>query len=290
MKAFADIYKVSDRPWYEIHCTDFEDQADIYLNWESFEGTTLDGSSPGGAIDTWRWNDFMSHSPGHSMHNSFIEDSYYGNQVDDILWTSIDNSEDNYETIKIEFWHFCEGQASIENDIAGYPDNYFQILLDYGHFEYSLDGGAWTDVSVWQVDDYCDPEEYGHWQSQLYFESEDEDPSSPTFGQNIWQQITGEIAGTESVDTVEFRWRWNFDACDQFAGWYIDDVCIYGQEQIEYDEDYIDQMYSYNAFELCDGQMVYTFPRKFDFTEGDYEIRYWLLVEHRFSQSVNSHI
>jgi hypothetical protein len=288
LKAFVDIYKMDPLPCEIIYETDFEDQADIYNNWESYEGDTLDGSSPGGAIDTWRWNDFKSHSPGHSMHNSFIEDSYLGNQRDDILMTCIDNEDEDgetYESIEVSFWYWIEGQE--DDEYLDWYDPYKP--LDYGEFQYSLNGigGPWYDVPIWVVDDWCDPEEYGHYQSQVFVFSEDEDPSSPTYGDLIWMEAKGRIDGLTSSDTeICFQWVWNSDVCVELGGWYIDDVSICGIN-VPDPLDFEAQMYSVNAFEMCDGEMKYTFPEKYYFSKGEYRLKYWLLVEDDCHFAVN---
>jgi hypothetical protein len=280
LKAFVDIYKMDPLPCELIYETDFEDQADIYNNWESYEGDTLDGSSPGGAIDTWRWNDYKSHSPGHSMHCSFIADSYLGNQRDDILMTCIENEDEDgetYESIEITWWYYVEGQE--DNQYLEWYDPYNP--LDYGVVEYSVtgSGGPFYPLPIWIVDDWCDPEEYGHWGSEVFVESEDEDPDSPTYGDLIWLQAKGRIDGLTEFDTdICFQWVWNSDVCIEREGWFIDDVSICGIN-VPDPLDFEAQMYSVEAFEMCDGEMKYTFPEKYYFSKGEYRLKYWLLVE-----------
>jgi hypothetical protein len=269
-KAFVDIYKMDPLPCELIYETDFEDPADIYNNWEAYDLPSWDASSPGGAIDTWRWNDYNSHSPTRSMHNSFIEDSYYGNQQDSLNHV-IDNSK-HYETIEIEFWHYMDGE-----EVDRYSGSAYDALADYGVLEY-WDGADWEIVPTWYVYDWCDPDEYGYYTEQMWWNTLDEDEESPTYDEIIWQHMKGELTGMETFDEIEIRFRWVSNACNQYEGWFIDDFMTCGVVVPEPDE-FVAQMYSPIAFEMCDETMKYTFPRPYEFTEGTYLLKFWLLEE-----------
>lgn len=274
IKAFADIYRIDPTDCIEIYSTDFEDTADIYNNWEAYDLPSADGSSPDGAIDTFRWNDFKSHSSSHSFHNSLLEDTYFGNQQDSLNYI-IDNSE-GYENIRIEFWHWMEGE--ILERYSGHEEP-----ADYGVLQYSTDGGAsWDDVPYWVVDDYCEPtpEEYlyGHYSSGPWIDTVDENPDSSTYGQIVWEKVYGKLEGMDHYPTIEIRWLWFSNPCIEKGGWYIDDVYICGEKPFDPDT-YMDQKYSIDAFDMCEGTMKYTFPGKYTFEEGRYVIRYWLLTE-----------
>lgn len=191
VKAFLDIFRMDPIPNEKIICTDFEDVAEIYNNWDSVDDTTDSTSGPGG-IDTFTWTDKRSHSPSHSFRCTQFDDHYLGNQLD-YLTTSFENIE-GYEEIEIQFWQWCEGEL-VDGGGAG------DILEDYGYVECSLDGGPWTD-----------------W-GEYYWDTEGE-----------WELISLNITGVTTVSTIDVRFVWTTGPTIQNEGWYIDDVCFYGRK------------------------------------------------------------
>jgi hypothetical protein len=242
IKIFLDIWKHDDIPGEEIYCTDFEDTGDIYNNWEAWDGPSGDSSSPDGAIDTWSWSDARSHSPGHSMHSSMF-DTYLGNQNDYlVLYLPLDK---DYESLKLVFWHWMEGEEIDLNDGSGGTS-----LEDYGFVEYSYNGVDWTELS------------------ERYYDN------------STWDEITLWIDDSAGEDDIYIRFNWHSGPVCQYEGWYIDDVCLYGYEEADWGTRVFDTYTPHIITVPADvGEFNYIFDEEYCFEEGNYSIRIWVLTE-----------
>jgi PKD repeat protein len=188
VKLFCDVFKLDLLPDKVIYCTDFEDPADIYNNWE-----TIDGNGGPGGIDTFTRSNKKSHSSTHSFRCTQFGDHYMDNQLD-YLEFHLDNSE-GYDEINLEFWHWCEGEI-----IDGTPHDYGEVLfsLDYG--------GSW------------------HTWGEYYYDTEGEweligDANEDTGALGV--------TGVSNIPEIWYRFKWVSDPSIQNEGWYIDDVYFY---------------------------------------------------------------
>jgi hypothetical protein len=271
VKLFLDVYKESPLPNEEMYCTDFEDVADIYNNWESIDGPSGDGSSPGGGIDTFTWSNKRSHSPTYSMRCTQFDDHYLGNQVD-YLTTHVENPLDTvgtpmYDEMEIQFFHWMEGEEVDNGDGTFTP-------YDWGIFEYSFNNVDWLTVPCFQVSDW--DAMLGADMGQIWTDTEDENPNSGTYEQIIWLRETGNITTAGETD-VYFRFHWETGPTIQNEGWYIDDFCVYGRQSPH--PEFLFQTHSLGPFTIDSPPQEYCFPKSWIAEEGSYLFEIWMLSE-----------
>ena len=252
VKFFVDVFKLDDLPWEELYCTDFEDPADIYNNWDSVDDTTDSTSGPGG-IDTWTWTDQRSHSPSHSFRCTQFDDHYMGNQLDylEVTVQNDDGDGGSYDLMKLDFWYWVEGEM-VDGGGAG------DILEDYGQIQVSLDGG--TSWLTW---------------SQAYWDSEGEwlndgldDPD---------ERYLPSISGISAIPELIFRFRWISGPTIQNEGWYVDDICFYGQNSPH--PDFLWQSHSLHVMNVSEMYSEFCFPQTWFAEEGEYQFQIWMINE-----------
>ena len=181
VKLFLDVYKLDPLPNEEIYCTDFEDPADIYNNWDSIDDTSDSTSGPGG-IDTFTWTDKRSHSPTHSFRCTQFDDHYMGNQLD-YLETHLENVPDGsggylYDEIELQFWHYCDGELVDGGGSGLIPEDYGEVEVSFNY------GGTWN---TW---------------GEIYTETEDEDENL------VWLPESLNVSGVSSTPEIWYRWKW----------------------------------------------------------------------------------
>jgi hypothetical protein len=131
VKKFMEIYKwhdpiTEDDITDEIYCEDFEDPCVVHDNFDAID-VNADG-------DTWILTDKRSHSPDHSFHNT-QHDEYMPNAHDMLEFNmggpGLDVS--GYDELKVEFWHWMQGDFVDPN------------IIDYGYVEYKTNiADPWT--------------------------------------------------------------------------------------------------------------------------------------------------
>jgi len=240
IKAFMDIFKEEELPKEEIICFDFEDTWDIYNYWDSVDDTTDSTSGPGG-IDTWCRTDERSSSPSYSMRSTQFDDHYMGNQLD-YLMAHIENTED-YAEIVVDFCSWVDGEIIDDGDGN-------DVLEDYGWCEYSFDGLAWTSFGEYYYDE---PE----WNCSK----------------------THTIPGATGEADIYFRFAWTTGPTIQNEGWYVDDVCFYGQEESGMGNLVLTSHSLHQFVVPPGGEYTFEFPDTWCPDEGNYTIRIWLLSE-----------
>jgi hypothetical protein len=160
--------------------------------------------------------------------------------------------------VKFDFWHKAKGEYMVDSD--GYV-----VPIDYGYIQYSLDNGAtFSDISIGDFVAY----DNGWEQWSLFFLN--------TCSDGEYELVCGDC-GPESCEgnyveipvcfpdqaELVIRWRWHVNPCNQYEGWYIDDVCIekfYGPEY-----QLVHQTHEITDLAACpDGTKFLEFPLLFD--------------------------
>jgi hypothetical protein len=255
IKAFTDIYKITSGNYTLLYETDFEDPADIYNNWETIDGPSLDGSSPGGGIDTWTLSKSRYHSASHSFHCTNFS-TYMGN-ANDMLEMKKPLSLEGVNNVSFSFWHWCKGDT--------YDNNGELQIADYGDVEfYTNIDGCWTWISLSDLGI-----------SNLYYDNDWIKTTIEIESSKLYPVNGENISGDELLtNEAKFRFVWKADPQFQFEGWYVDDV------KIIVGEDLYDLVWQTHKVYWCipfGSTKTRTFPWQWNANEeGKYIVKVWL--------------
>jgi hypothetical protein len=133
--------------------------------------------------------------------------------------------------VEFTFWHKTKGEYSVDDDGNVIP-------IDYGFIEYSLDdGGSWVTVPLSQFVAYDN-----EWE-QVKIKIINTDANGGNYDtvcdycgfcdndNDGIDDADGSIIVLDDFTTATFfqiRWNWHVNPCNEYPGWYIDDleVCI----------------------------------------------------------------
>lgn len=154
------------------------------------------------------------------------------------------------------FWHKAVGEYATDEDGNAIP-------IDYGWIEYSLDDGAtWTEVPDFTAFDNG-WEQYtikiintnangGHYDAVCDAMYCDDDAENTLC---IYEDFSA------GVSLLRMRFNWHVNPCNQFEGWYIDDICFERVE--EYELKLVHQTHEIIELDPC-SEIEYEFPLGFD--------------------------
>lgn len=137
-----ELWEYPDSAWETLYSTSFEDNYDIYNNWEQIDkdcgSDDSSGEGPDHGFDMFTWTDARASDGDHSFKNSMY-DIYKGNQDDYLKCLKefdLDEDDDgwaDYAYIKVNFDIWVEGEAVF--DTEGYENYYGYAPTDYLSFE-----------------------------------------------------------------------------------------------------------------------------------------------------------
>ena len=272
LKLLADVYEKVCGPTTEICCDNVYDLCD----WEDETAADWtvkddgDGDSfvlQGGSDNRWATNDqAWRNTMGEDRSFGGDEDVYLGLAADavgydELIWHCNDtNDVSGAACAEFSFQHWCEGEYGL---IGGdlYP-------VDYGTLSYSLDDGAtWTDIPI---SDFVAYDTDGNWE-EVVIKFINTNVYSDTTYADVCEDCDadeGDIVISEdfpSTAKLQVNFTWQKDPCDQFEGWYIDDVCLKRTEM--YELRLVHQTHEIIELPPCVGapeNMYYEFPLGWD--------------------------
>ncbi len=275
LKILADVYEKICGDSYEW-CDDLEkDKYDPRFdadneNWTTFDDPADDADDEG---DTFalQVDEFHSGSQAYrstlgKYRSSYDEDVYIGRSaaIDDdaLIWEPANMTQRQLvgkAGAVFSFWHKATGEYTIDED-----DNV--VPIDYGWLQYSLDDGA-TWVTIPQSDFVAYDNAWEQWQIKFINTAANDghyDTVCDAMACNPEDART--ICIEEDFDAVgasylKVRFNWHVNPCNQFEGWYIDDVCFENVD--EYYITLVHQTHEIIELDAC-VEEYYEFPLAFD--------------------------
>jgi hypothetical protein len=236
--------------------------------------------------DTWTLTTKDSHSGGMSYRCTNGDllydgaaDSYIGRseliEDDTLTWAPLNKSRRDLRDkacAEFSFWHKTKGEYFIDEAV---------IPIDYGHIAYSLDDGAtWTEVPLSKFVAY----DNGWEQWTIYFintlANDGEYDMICDGCQPDCDNPNKLVVETEFPANafLQVKFMWHVDPCNEYEGWYIDDICLDITD--EYELKMVHQTHEIYSLPGCDPNVgpVTTnvdFPLNFD---PEPETWYYLII------------
>lgn len=275
LKILADVYEKICGDSYEW-CDDLEkDKYDPRFdsdneNWTTFDDPADDADDEG---DTFalQVDEFHSGSQAYrstlgKYRSSYDEDVYIGRSaaIDDdaLIWHPANVTQRQLvgkAGAVFSFWHKATGEYTTDED-----DNV--IPIDYGWLQYSLDDGAtWIDIpqsdfvaydnawEQWQIKFINTAANGGHYDTVC-----DAMACNPDDARTICIEEDFDAVG---ATYLQVRFNWHVNPCNQYEGWYIDDVCFENVD--EYYTTLVFQTHEIIELDAC-VEEFYEFPLAFD--------------------------
>lgn len=158
------------------------------------------------------------------------------------------------------FWHKCTGEYTTDEDGNVIP-------IDYGYIEYSLDDGAtWIQLPLsdfiaydngweqWTIKFINTAANGGHYDKVCDLMACDDDNPRTICIEEDFTAV--------GATFLRVRFLWHVNPCNEFEGWYIDDVCFERVE--EYELHLVHQTHEIIELDPCVFDMYYEFPLGFD--------------------------
>jgi hypothetical protein len=275
LKILADVYEKICGDSYQW-CDDLEkDKYDPRFdsdneNWTTFDDPADDADDEG---DTFalQVDEFHSGSQAYrctlgKYRSSYDEDVYIGRSAaiadDALIWEPANVTQRQLvgkAGAVFSFWHKATGEYTTDED-----DNV--IPIDYGWLQYSLDDGA-TWVTIPQSDFVAYDNAWEQWNIKFintaangghYDTVCDAMACNPEDARTICIEEDFDAVG---ATYLKVRFNWHVNPCNQYEGWYIDDVCFENVD--EYYTTLVHQTHEIIELDACTTE-YYEFPLAFD--------------------------
>jgi hypothetical protein len=245
-------------------------------NFTVFDDPADDLLPEGDGGDTWALQYKEFHSGGEAYRCTQgedrgpgdVEDTYIGRSVaildDALIWDPINQTRNDMTDaacVEFSFWHKATGEYMVDEDGNAIP-------IDYGHIEYSFDGMTWFSIPLSDFVAYDN--EWEQWKIKFINTDANGGHYDIVCDDCKCDDECEERVICEEIDFSQYgqmnlrvKFNWHVNPCNQYEGWYIDDICFSRTE--EYEKELVFQTHQIIVnIPGCTGDVFFEFPLDFD--------------------------